>query len=112
MTTIVASASLWRNSIAASPMQGAVSRLQGSPTIASAGNSGSCSAIRSTNRSLVITNRRGGGTSSPSRSAVARNMLVWPTSVNNCFGKSARLAGQKRVPDPPAMIRACSMGRG
>jgi hypothetical protein len=27
----------------------------------------------------------------------------------NCLGSLARLAGQKRVPDPPAMIRAITL---
>ena len=29
-----------------------------------------------------------------------------PVIFKNCFGKRSRLAGQKRVPDPPAIITA------
>ena len=58
MTTIVAFGSLRLTSSAANPMQGAVSRLQGSPTIAAAGSSGSCLPTASTSRLLVTTIRR------------------------------------------------------
>ena len=87
-------------------MHGAVSRLHGSPTIAAAGSSGNCLRTASTSRSFVTTSRRSFGTRSPSRSSVWRSIVASPTSRSNCFGVSLRLAGQNRVPVPPAMMIA------
>src|SRR5262245_13267646 len=41
------------------------------------------------------------------RSKVCRIIGSEPASARNCFGRSLRLAGQKRVPDPPARMTWC-----
>ena len=111
ITTMVASGSSRCSSKAASPMQGAVSRLHGSPRIELAGKVGklfldSCyQAAGSLGREFA---RPVPAVSI--RSTVCWIMLRVPLSVSSCFGRSARLAGQKRVPLPPAMIRACNIG--
>ena len=87
-------------------MHGAVSRLHGSPTIAAAGSSGNCFRTASTSRRFVTTICRSCGTISPSRSSVCRIIVSSPTSCSSCFGESLRLAGQNRVPVPPAMMIA------
>jgi hypothetical protein len=105
-TTIVASGSRAKSNSAASPIAGAVSRRQGSATICSWASCGSCSAIGAASARLVMTHVRSGGTSVPSRAAVAWIMVRPPVKSRSCLGRAARLSGQNRVPDPPAMMTA------
>ena len=94
---------------AAKPMHGAVSRLAGSPTKFSFGNIGNCSAIGSTSTRLVTINCRSNGTKPARRSLVDWIIVRSPDNANSCLGRIFRLAGQNRVPLPPAMITACSI---
>ena len=110
MTAMIASGSCRETKSAASPMQGAVSRLQGSPTRPASGTCGSCRRTASSSRPAVTTITRSGGTRPSSRSTVSSSSVVAPASGRSCLGRAARLAGQKRVPDPPAITMACSMG--
>ena len=110
MTAMIASGSCRETRSAASPMQGAVSRLQGSPTRPASGTCGSCRRTASSSRPAVTTITRSGGTRPSSRSTVSSSRVVVPANGRSCLGRAARLAGQKRVPDPPAITMACSMG--
>ena len=87
-------------------MHGAVSRLQGSPTIAVDGSLGNCRWTASVSRLLVTMSVRSGGMSPWSLPTVSCKSVSEPASGNSCFGSFARLDGQKRVPDPPAIMIA------
>src|SRR5262245_25425272 len=54
----------------------------------------------------VTTRTRSAGTSPRSRSKVSAIRGRSPWIGRNCLGRAARLAGQKRVPEPPAMMIA------
>ena len=55
----------------------------------------------------VTTNTRSAGTSGAMRSTVsAMSDVSPPASGSSCFGRDPREAGQKRVPEPPAMMTA------
>ena len=73
------------------------------------GKCGNCSATAATRLRFVTTMIRSGGTKPFKRSTVAWSIVCWPARSSNCLGHAARLAGQKRVPDPPAMITACNI---
>ena len=55
------------------------------------------------------TKHRSGGSSPSSRPTAISSRLRPPISGINCFGSAARLMGQSRVPEPPAMITAYRM---
>ena len=112
MTTMTASGSRRRQMAAERPMHGAVSRLHGSPITDCGGKLDNCSLTEAASRSLVSTKMRSAGTMAPNRSSVAWSMVRPPAKSSNCLGRAARLAGQNRVPAPPAMITACSIARG
>src|SRR5580704_288098 len=48
---------------------------------------------------------------SATRLTVAWSNVSSPNRGRNCLGRFARLAGQNRVPLPPAMITACNISR-
>ena len=107
MTTIVAPGSRASIVAAASATHGAVSRAAGSMMICSRGNVSSSSSIPSACGGLVTIQVRSTPARSRTRSAVALiSDSPWARG-RNCLGRVVRLAGQKRVPDPPAMIMAC-----
>jgi hypothetical protein len=52
-----------------------------------------------------------GETSGARRSIVSWSSVRSPSRARSCFGRARRLAGQNRVPEPPARINAESMRR-
>ena len=108
---MVASGSRARTWTAARPMHGAVFRGQGSARIAPRGNWDNCSWTAPARVLVVAIRIRSSGTRLPRRSAVAWSMVRSPWTLRNCFGRSVRLAGQSRVPEPPARMTAWSMGK-
>ena len=86
-------------------MQGAVFLLHGSQRMFCLGMSGNCLATMAAYFSLVTTHTFSAGTNWPKRSTVNCNsVLPVPSTSINCFGFSAVLMGQKRLPTPPAMM--------
>ena len=75
-----------------------------------AGTSGSWARVSLTYASPVMTQVRSGGIWAATRSTVPWSSVRSPLNVRNCFGRFDRLRGQNRVPPPPAIIIACSMG--
>jgi hypothetical protein len=73
------------------------------------GSSGSTSRVSAAESAVVTTHTRSAGTSGSMRSKVVRISGRSPTRARNCLGLDRRDAGQNRVPDPPAMITACSI---
>ena len=55
------------------------------------------------------TKHRSAGSSPSSRSTAISSRLRPPMKGINCFGSAARLIGQSRVPEPPAIITAYRM---
>ena len=109
LTMMVASGSARAIRAAPRPTHAAVSRPTGSPTIWSAGTSGSCRRASSTWAAAVMTQVRSAGIGAAVRSNVPCNSVRSPLKVRNCFGRAVRLRGQNRVPPPPAMIIECSI---
>src|SRR6201996_7446880 len=72
--------------------------------------SGSCFAIVSASRSLVMIHTCPSDTTGFTRSSVFWIIVRSPSSDNPCFGCARRLRGQKRVPLPPARITAANSG--
>ena len=89
--------------MAASPTHGAVFRAQGSVTI-----HGSSSRLRRTGTwpSPATMSARSLGMSGLSRESVSSMSVRRVPMARNCFGRSLRDSGQKRVPEPPAMMTA------
>ena len=54
----------------------------------------------------ATTQTRSGGTTGKRRRRVSRIIGPPPVRSRNCFDRRARLSGQKRVPDPPAITTA------
>src|SRR3981081_1678286 len=98
------SGSLFSSRNAASAHAGAVFLAAGSLRMCSRGTSGSCSAIRSSSRSFVITQASAGLATAFNRSTVCWIIVRWPSRANTCFARAFRLRGQNRVPLPPARI--------
>src|SRR5450432_943025 len=89
-------------------MQAAVLRATGSAKNALSGNHGNASRVTPTSDVPVAMNARSGGHSSSMRravSAMSGSFLPGPIA-STCLGRWVREAGQKRVPLPPAKIRA------
>ena len=110
ITAIVASGSLRLTNSAARPMQGAVSRLQGSPTTACGGQLGQLLA-HGVDEPLVGDDQPPLGRHQVAQpiDRLAEHRLL-ADQASSCLGVSSRLAGQNRVPAPPAMMTAWSMG--
>ena len=54
----------------------------------------------------ATTQTRSGGTTGKRRRRVSRIIGPPPVRSRNCFDRRARLSGQNRVPDPPAITTA------
>src|SRR5260370_18168603 len=98
------SGSVFSSRNAASAQAGAVFLAAGSLRMCSRGTSGSCSTIRSSRRSLVITQTSAGSATGVSRSTVCWIIVRSPSRASTCFARALRLRGQNRVPLPPARI--------
>ncbi len=89
---------------AARPTHGAVFRAHGSTMKFCSGSFGSsrraAAACFGPHTMKVSRARASGG----KRETVAARSGSSPASARNCFGRSLRESGQKRVPEPPAMI--------
>src|SRR5678815_1714119 len=64
------------------------------------------SVIRSLCFSPITAQVFSGGANERTRSRVSSSIERLVVILRNCFGSRSRLAGQNRVPDPPAMITA------
>lgn len=85
---------------------GAVSRLAGSAKMFSGGNSEAISRTAFSCRELVRMRMFSLGTRPSSRAMVWLRRVVVPNRLSSCFGRAFLESGQKRVPLPPARIRA------
>ena len=86
-------------------MHGAVFLLHGSRSMFSAGNSGNCSRTRFSYILDVTTHVFSMGQRPENLSnVICSNDRPTPSTSRNCFGRSALLMGQKRLPMPPAII--------
>lgn len=112
ITSITPLGSRWAISMAARPMQGAVFRPQGSRTMFAAGTVGSSRAVSAAWAWFVTISVRSPPIQSAIRRTVACSNVSSPKRGKNCLGRLARLAGQNRVPLPPAMITACNISVG
>ncbi len=70
------------------------------------GKPGNCFAATALCAAEVRTQARSGGTCASMRSKVDWSSVRSPVRARNCLGRALRLRGQKRVPPPPAMIKA------
>ena len=79
-------------------------RAAGSARMLPRGTWGSCSAITSLSRPLVITHTLLASATDSRRPRVCWIMVQSPSSANTCLARARRLLGQNRVPLPPARI--------
>lgn len=107
-TVISESGTLNRALITAYPnaKQGAVFRFEGSAIILSGDISGNAAMIGSRNSSPVMMKICSLGMLSAIRSTASASIVLSENNVSNCFGCCFLLNGQKRSPDPPAMMSA------
>lgn len=96
----------------ASATHGAVSRASGSTITCAAGKSGSSAGSCAACAALVTIHVCSTSQTPRSRAMVAAISVSPSASGRNCLGRPARLAGQKRVPEPPAMTTACRVDIG
>ena len=91
---------------APSPTAAAVLRAAGSATTLASGNSGSSARTASAWSAAVTTSVRGRPKVEAARRNEARSSDSPPPRDRSCLGRLRRLAGQRRVPPPPARMRA------
>ena len=105
-TAITACGALAAMRSAASAIAAAVFRACGSTSTFRRGRPARLAADAAACAAPVTTSVRARGTSGASRASVSARSVRRPAIGSSCFGTRARLRGQNRVPDPPAITTA------